>query len=234
MTRLIVVADPRVNDGLLTLIPLEDADEGPVSREAEGRAIEQAVKLQTTTGRTFPSFTSVEEAVRASRTRSAEEPTRPSRRLPAKMVAGPGAPTPARPRPAPAPEPSPGRIPLAEFLRRRLGPIASEGPGDLRQQRAGIERQKRHDPAGVSRLLEGLRAPLFPLPGAYRVGVDRLTDAEPVHSQFESWNSLVPPLGPRAGELVTPRESDNMSEIERIMEEMRSKWGVGVARGESG
>lgn len=113
--------------------------------------------------------------------------------------------------PASPPRPRPtGGVPAAT-----PGPDRAAPRGDLRLRMWEQKLQEPEHQEGVSRLLEGLQGRLFPLPDATRVGVNRLTDVEPVQQQYERWQSIVPPLAPKPGELLTPRESEVLRQLYR-------------------
>ena len=98
----------------------------------------------------------------------------------------------------------PRLVPLADVIQAAL----EDDPGSPLTE----ERLRR----GAERLLQGLRGPTFPLPGAQRFMPETVTDVAPLMRQVEGDFADLPPQSPRPLELLTPREADVLDEDTRL------------------
>lgn len=101
----------------------------------------------------------------------------------------------------------------------RLMPLAQALNALLRRRGLTLDAPTAGDPEGARRMLEGMRGPLFPVPGR-RMLPATMTDAQPVSRQVEPHlDTLFRDFGPgwpRPMESITPREERSLSEGLRI------------------
>lgn len=193
----ITVVDERLNGGRPTNIPLVvpgQACPGP-GQPLSREQEERAIAHAAKTGKHLGAFESIEEAVRAARERSAQaHPAKAGQTRPASE------PSPQNGGPKPQ-----GLIPLGEAIEQALGAGRQAAPAD------------------TAPLLEGLRAPVFPLEGARRFEPTRMTDVQPMGTDLERDTldfTRAGPGVPRPFELLTPREAETMQEALRIGERL--------------
>lgn len=119
-------------------------------------------------------------------------------------------------------------VPLAQFLRERMRPrfsgttmVPAIPPIEAEIGAESVDDREPYYAPGASKLLEGLRGPLFPIPGAKRVEPTTMSDVQGVHEQVEPHRTTIfsdaPARQPRPMELLTPREAEVLREIHRIL-----------------
>ena len=107
-----------------------------------------------------------------------------------------------------------GTMPPGAMARQALDTGPEDAAADNAEAAAEVERR-----AGAGRLLEGLREPLFPLPGSRRWEPNTMTDALPLGTDLERGaieHTQAGPEFPRPLERFTPREGATLRERSRI------------------